>query len=173
MRLYFMRHAHALDPADWSGEEAARPLTDKGRRCAEAAASGLARLRPGVEALISSPYSRAYETAVIIGRVIGLPVETSDMLAPGFDLLRLDQALALRPHVDATMFVAHEPDLSHLVEALTRRAGGDAVIMKKASCALVETPAKGSGDVSVEKLVGRCELVWLRGWRELAALRGE
>jgi len=171
MRLYFMRHAHALDPDEWSGEEAARPLTDKGRKCAEAAATGLARLRPGVGAIISSPYSRAYETAVIVGRVIGLPVESSDMLIPGFDLARLDRALALRPDAESALFVAHEPDLSELVETLMRREGDDGVVMKKASCALVVTPAAMSGGESVAELAGKCELAWLRGWRELAAMR--
>ncbi|HEX5572536.1 MAG TPA: histidine phosphatase family protein, partial [Ktedonobacterales bacterium] len=78
MRLYFLRHAHALAHADWQGEEAARPLTDKGRGQAEGAAKGLATLRPGFEAIISSPYIRAYETAVIVGRVTGLPVATDD-----------------------------------------------------------------------------------------------
>ena len=171
MRLYFMRHAHALDPADWSGEEAARPLTDKGRTRAEAAAEGLARLRPGVEAIISSPYVRAYETALIVGRVVGLPVETADLLAPGFDVLRLDRALALRPDVGGALFVAHEPDLSRLVETLIRHADGGEVTMKKASCALVVTPTERAGGVSVEALVGRCDLAWLREWRELAAMR--
>lgn len=171
MRLYFMRHAHALERNEWSGEEAARPLSDKGRKCAAAAASGLARLRPGVSAIISSPYARAYETAVIVGRIIGLPVESSDMLTPGLDLGRLDRALALRPDVDSALFVAHEPDLSRLVAALTKRTGTDGVTLKKASCALVATPPDVSGGVSVEELAGRCELVWVRGWRELAAMR--
>lgn len=171
MRLYFMRHAHALDPDEWSGEEAARPLTDKGRKRAEAAASGLARLRPGVGAIIASPYARAYETAIIVGRVIGLPVEASDMLAPGFDLVRLDRALAQRSDVDAALLVAHEPDLSRLVGTLTRRAGDDGVTMKKASCALVVTPAEMPTGGSIMELAGRCELAWLRDWRELAAIR--
>lgn len=177
MRLYFMRHAHALDPEDWDGEEGARPLLPKGRRHAAAAAHGLATLRPGIGAIISSPYTRAYETALIVGRELGLPVVTDDGLAPNFDqtrfdLARLDHALSLRPDTDGTLFVAHEPDLSELVTLLAapseRPAGG--VVMKKASCCLLETPDDLPGGASVVELTGRCMLAWLRTWRELAAL---
>ena len=110
MRLYFLRHAHAFAREDWQGEEPARPLTDKGRKQAEAAAAGLATLRPAIGAIISSPYARAYETAVIVGRVLSMPVESADDLTPGFDLSRLDHTLTLRPEVDGPLFVGHEPD---------------------------------------------------------------
>ncbi len=173
MRLYFMRHAHAVDPEDWDGEEIARPLTEKGRKRAEVVANGLAQLRPGIGAIISSPYVRAYETAAIVGRVTGLPAETSDLLRPGFDLMRLDQALAMRPDVEGALFVGHEPDLSQLLWTLTRSDGDRPVTMKKASCALVVTPSGAEGGASIVELVGRCELAWLREWREWSGDRGD
>lgn len=172
MRLFFMRHAHAVDPQDWRGEEAARPLTEKGRKRARAAATGLARLYPPVGALLTSPYVRAYETAVIVGSVLGLPVETADALAPGFDLSRLDQALALRPDIESMLLVGHEPDLSQIIHLLTQRDETERVVMKKASCCLVVAPEETSGGTSAAELAGRCELAWLRGWRELADMRG-
>lgn len=172
MRLYFMRHAQAVDPEDWTGEEVARPLTDKGRQRAEDAAAGLARLQPGVGAIISSPYARAYETAAVVGRVIGLPVETSDLLRPGFDLMRLDQALGMRPDADGPLFVGHEPDLSRLIDALTGHRGDQSIAMKKASCALVVTPDDAEGGVSIAELVGACTLAWLHDWRELSGMGG-
>ena len=177
MRLYLMRHAHALEPEHWGGEEGARPLLAKGRRRAEAAARGLATLQPGIGAIIASPYSRAYETALIVGRVLGLPVTTDDGLAPDveqarFDLARLDHALSLRPDADGTLIVAHEPDLSELVTRLAAHgelpAGG--VVMKPATCCLLETPDDLPGGASAVELTGRCVLAWLRAWRELAAL---
>jgi len=177
MRLYFMRHAHALEPAKWDGEEGARPLLPSGRRRAEAAARGLATLRPGIGAIVSSPYARAYETALIVGRVLGAPVVTDDTLAPDvdetrFDLARLDHALSLRPDADGTLLVAHEPDLSELITLLVApgERPAEGVVMKKASCCLLETPDDLPGGASVVELKGRCVLAWLRGWRELAAL---
>jgi phosphohistidine phosphatase len=169
MRLYFMRHADALSADEWRGEEAARPLTEKGRTQAAAVGAGLARLRPGVRAVIASPYARAYETAVIVGKALGLPVESSDELTPGFDVPRLDRALALRPDVDGALLVGHEPDLSELITTLTRHAGEHAphVAMKKASVCLITTPADLPGGASAAELVGVCDLGWLRTWREL------
>ena len=175
MRLYFMRHAHALARANWDGEEAARPLTDKGRKQAEAAAAGLATLRPGIGAILTSPYSRAYETAVIVGRVTGLPVESADDLTPGFSLPQFDHALSLRPGADGPLFVGHEPDLSQLVTALIARPGEATpqIEMAKAACCLVVTPDDAPSGASAAELVGRCSLVWLRTWRELEALTTE
>lgn len=173
MRLYFMRHADAVQREAWSGEDAARPLTDKGRQQAAAAGSGLAKLRPGIDAIISSPFSRAYETAVIVGKAIGLPVESSDALTPGFDLPRLDHAISMRPVANSALYVGHEPDLSALIKALVRGDEGAGVTMKKASCCLVVTPADVQGGESVVELQGRCELGWLRSWRELSALTND
>ncbi|HEY8325918.1 MAG: SixA phosphatase family protein [Ktedonobacterales bacterium] len=175
MRLYFLRHAHAMARADWNGEEPARPLTDKGRQQAEGAAAGLASLRPGFAAIISSPFARAYETAVIVGRVAGLPVESSDDLTPGFDLPRLDHTLSLRPEVDGALLVGHEPDLSQMIDALVSRAGEPHthVTMAKASCCLVVTPDDLPGGASAAELIGRCSLAWERTWKELESLGHE
>jgi phosphohistidine phosphatase len=171
MRLYFLRHAQAFAREDWQGEEAARALTDKGRKQAEAAAKGLATLRPAIGAIISSPYARAYETAVIVGRVVGLPVESADDLRPGFDLALLDHALALRPEVKGPLLVGHEPDLSRLIETLTARPGEKAnITLAKAACCLVLAPDNLPGGASVVELAGQCTLGWLRTWRELQAL---
>lgn len=173
MLLYFMRHADAGVSGEWHGEDAVRPLTDKGRMQAHEAATGLARLRPPIQAVISSPYSRAYETAVIVAKELGLPVHSADELTPGFDLARLDRALALRPNVEIVLFVGHEPDLSHLIEQLAHPHGEKApqVTMKKGSCCLVLTPSTLTGGASAAELAGVCEISWIRTWRELADLR--
>ena len=171
MRLYFMRHDQAMQVSDWHGAEAARPLTEEGRSRAEQAAAGLARIQPGIEAIISSSYARAYETAQIVGRALGVTVATADALQPGFSLASLDVALALRPDVNGMLFVGHEPDMSGVVSALAGNAGKDDVTMKKVSCAFIQTPGDVEGGASAEELVGKCSLVWVRTWRELAALR--
>ncbi|HYI23265.1 MAG TPA: histidine phosphatase family protein, partial [Candidatus Limnocylindrales bacterium] len=35
IELYLLRHAHAGNPAEWTGDDAKRPLSKKGRRQAE------------------------------------------------------------------------------------------------------------------------------------------
>ena len=54
--LYLLRHAHAGDPAKWRGDDADRPLTDKGHDQAER----VARLLKGAESrpTCSSPRPR-------------------------------------------------------------------------------------------------------------------
>lgn len=173
MRLYFMRHARAIKAGEWRGAEAARPLTDEGRTRAEQAAAGLARIQPGVEAIISSPYARAYETALIVGRALELAVVTSDALRPDCSLAALDVALALRPDVSGVLLVGHEPDMSQTIRALAGNTDGRGVTMKKASCAFVQTPADVEGGASIEELGGKCSLVWVRTWRDLAAIGAE
>lgn len=173
MRLYFMRHADAMNVGDWGGEEAARPLTDKGRHQAAAAATGLATLRPRISVIISSPYARAYETAVIVSKAVGLPVESSDDLTPGFDIHRLAHILSMRTIVDGALFVGHEPDLSGLIVRLISRDQSAELTMKKSSCCLVLTPAETSGTADAMLWEGRCELGWVRTWRELSALTEE
>lgn len=169
MRLYFMRHAQAVAAEEWRGVDATRPLTEQGRKRARLAAEGLAQLQPGFEAIITSPFARAYDTALIVGVHAVLPVTMSDALRPGCTLARLDEALASRPGAAAVLLVGHEPDLSAIVGALVRKRGADGLELKKASCACVETPGHEAG--GVEALAGKCALVWVRTWRELAALR--
>lgn len=53
-------------------------LTEEGRRQARAAAEALGRL--DIRHLMSSPYTRALETAEIIGEVLGLEVEVEPMV---------------------------------------------------------------------------------------------
>ncbi len=172
MRLYFMRHAQAVDAEEWRGPDAMRPLTEKGRKRARLAAEGLAKLTPEVvAAIISSPYSRAYETALIVGEVIKLPVATADALRPGFSLARLDVALAIAPNAESILLVGHEPDLSAVIHALVGRERAQDTPLKKSTCVCVETPAEVDGGTNTEALAGRCALVWERTWRELAALR--
>jgi broad specificity phosphatase PhoE len=74
--LILVRHARsAPDPAlperDW-------PLSDEGRRQAEALAPVLAEL--GVNALASSPYTRAVDTLRPYAEGVGLPIEVDEDL---------------------------------------------------------------------------------------------
>lgn len=53
-------------------------LTDEGRRQAELAAASLATIGP--RRLIASPYTRAIETAEIIGAILGLAIEIEPLV---------------------------------------------------------------------------------------------
>ena len=113
MRLILVRHAEAApgDPDDL------RPLTDSGRAAARELGERLAELEP--RTVICSPLLRARETAEAIARACGVPVEVEERLAPGADADDLRDAAAGRE--GPLVAVAHQPDCSEIVLALTGR----------------------------------------------------
>jgi 8-oxo-(d)GTP phosphatase len=78
---YLVRHAHAGSRSEWSGDDAARPLSRKGRR----QALGLLRVFDGreVERVLSSPAVRCLQTVRPIAEARSLAVEERDELAEG------------------------------------------------------------------------------------------
>ena len=123
--IYLLRHG---DAEDGTGDDAARRLTEKGERQAEAAGRALAALDAGIEACLASPKVRAAETARIACEPLGLEVEVSEQLRGGdFDPLELAAGRG------TVLLVGHEPDFSNAVAALTGgrvklRKGGIAVV---------------------------------------------
>jgi phosphohistidine phosphatase len=124
--LWFLRHGEAEDGA---GDDAARELTEKGRRQARDAGRALAALGVKLDACLASPRVRAADTARIACEPLGTEVEIEDRLSGGlFDPLEL---AAGRGEV---LLVGHEPDFSGAVGELT----GARVKLKKGGLAGVE-----------------------------------
>lgn len=92
--LFLVRHAIAADRTKWTGVDALRPLTKKGRRQAQAIAEYL-RDR-GIERIYSSPYTRCVQTVEPLAEAIGAKVIEHDALAEGPDV---DAAYQLCDHL--------------------------------------------------------------------------
>ena len=150
MELYFVRHAAAAPRGDWEGDDSQRPLTDGGRQDMARMAGLLARLAPAVDAIVTSPYLRASETADIVSQHLDLQdkVVVDERLEPGFDAGRLGKVVKGFPEAKALVLVGHEPDFSSTIGELT----GGRVVMKKGGIACVET-----ADASLKRAV----LAWL------------
>jgi phosphohistidine phosphatase len=120
--LYLLRHAHAGDPVKWSGDDARRPLSRKGRQQAERLGEFLAARGIRPDALLSSPKLRALETAQIVGRAIGREPVVDERLGAPLSLAGLDHIVAGadRPSVAV---VGHDPDFSELATQLIGAAG--------------------------------------------------
>lgn len=78
-RLIILRHGET----EWNREERFRgmadlPLTEKGLMQAQYAAARISQLKPDV--IYSSPLKRAMQTAVIVGKVVSLPVHQEELL---------------------------------------------------------------------------------------------
>lgn len=168
MNLYLMRHAHAVEPGEWSGPDFERPLIEKGKHAAAAAALGLARRSPSISRIITSPYARAAETAAIIAARLGASVTVSDALAPGFDLSRLSAILAEADWASDLLLIGHQPSLGMVLAALIG-VGAEPVDMKKAAVARITIPDTSAPSEIQASLAGAGKLRWLRTWRELEA----
>jgi phosphohistidine phosphatase len=120
MDVYLVRHAVADNrhPERWP-TDALRPLTKEGIASFRSAARGLRRIVPEVEVVLSSPYTRAWETAVLLHEEAGWPAperceEIEAIRAPREALPVLED---LEDHSSAAL-VGHEPHLSQLASLL-------------------------------------------------------
>jgi phosphohistidine phosphatase len=124
--IYLLRHG---DAEDGNGDDASRPLTEKGRRQAEAAGGALARLGAEVDACLTSPKARAVETARIACEALQVEPAPADELRGGpFD------ANGISAGWGDVLLVGHEPDFSNEVARLT----GARVKLRKGGLAIVD-----------------------------------
>ena len=141
MKLYLVRHAHAVSDA----EDPARPLSPKGCEVALAMGRWL-RGNAGVDIteVWHSPLVRARQTAELV--VEGARLKARLREAPG--LLPEDavsaMAVALGRHGDSVMIVGHEPHLGMLAARLLGMETGGAVEFKKGAVLCLERILRGA-----------------------------
>lgn len=150
-RIYFLRHGKAMARASWTGEDGLRPLTPEGEAAMRREAQALKRLGLAPDVIVTSPLTRARQTAEIVAEALGLSdhLEEDGRLAHGFDVRALGKIAAAHPEAEQLMVVGHEPEFSAAVAAVI---GGGQVVMKKGGIARVDLP-----DGSVK----HGELAWL------------
>ena len=114
MDCILFRHGIALDPEDWDGAEAKRPLTPHGAEKAEQAARGLLSVEVEPTHLLSSPYVRAFQTAERIREVLrtSFAIKRCNDLVPDAPPHLLFDRLAEMPPDACVICVGHEPHLS-------------------------------------------------------------
>jgi phosphohistidine phosphatase len=147
MHLYFFRHAIAKD-ADETTPDEKRELTARGVENTKQAAGILKALDIQLDRLYSSPLTRAYQTAALIGEALDIDVLVRKEVGPGFGILAVETLVSELGEDGEAMFVGHEPDMSTTISSLV----GGRVVMKKGGLARVDI-------VMRQPLLG--ELVWL------------
>ena len=137
MILYFFRHGLAGNQHDWTGDDRERPLTHKGRNEIEISAETLTRMNLGLEWIITSPLTRARQTAAILAGQLKLKknLQEDERLAHGFDIQKLGETLEAHSDAKVLMLVGHEPEFSTVISALT---GGSRIELKKGGLARVD-----------------------------------
>ena len=124
MLLLLVRHADAgeRDPAQWP-DDALRPLTEKGRKVHAKVARALRDAGVVPEAVLTSPWLRAAQTAEILVEGLGLaPAAPCPALAAAPDLTALDAAVGPRKGRAVVALVGHSPWIEELGALLL--AGG-------------------------------------------------
>ncbi|HEY3309675.1 MAG TPA: histidine phosphatase family protein [Desulfuromonadaceae bacterium] len=138
MILYVMRHAEAIEASDTLQDEW-RYLTEKGRSLAGKMSSEIAKMGPKTRLTITSPLTRAVQTAEIAAEKACRKnvVVASELLLPGVDISALVDHLKSCGDAKRVMLVGHEPQLGLLVASLLDRKDRT-ITLKKSSCVALE-----------------------------------
>jgi phosphohistidine phosphatase len=137
VELYLVRHAHAGDPARWTGPDERRPLSPKGRLQAERLGRHLAAIRLDLDAIVSSPKVRARETADLVAAALGRSVQIDERVGGGLTIRSLEGVLTDAGNPARAMIVGHDPDFSELAADL---GGAPTLPMRKGALARFDAP---------------------------------
>ena len=137
LKLYFLRHGQAENRQDWHRDDSERPLTTEGKKRMKREAAAIWKLGLSLDAIISSPLVRAFQTAEIVAQAVDSspPLIKDDRLVPGFGPKELTAILAEYDGAGALMLVGHEPDFSETISQVT---GGGRITVKKGALACID-----------------------------------
>jgi phosphohistidine phosphatase len=137
VQLHLLRHAHAGEPAGWTGSDDERPLSAKGEHQAERLGRFLADVRFRPDAIVSSPKARAARTAEIVGKALDLEIRLDERLGQPLDLVAIEAILFDLDEPIRPVLVGHDPDFSDLAASLT---GSRTMTMRKGAFARIDAP---------------------------------
>jgi phosphohistidine phosphatase len=162
MKLALVRHADAGDADEWAqtGQpDALRPLSEKGREQMRAVVDGLLKLVPKCRLIVSSPYTRAVQTAEFLRDAYECELQTASALEPAAVPPDFETWLHESGSADVVIAVGHEPNLGMLATWLMTGGSVSRVDFKKGGACLLafDGPAeKGKG--VLQRLLGPKEL---------------
>ena len=156
MNLYIVRHAIAVDRATEGYEDdSQRPLTEAGSKKMKKIAKGLHRSGVALDAILTSPYVRARDTAKILAERYSMEDKvffTDNLIPPGnFESLVFE--IHEKYDVASLALVGHEPMLSSFISWLTTGDDDARIMLKKGGVAFL------SSDTLYQD--GRATLQWL------------
>ena len=162
MDLLVVRHGKA-EPRGPDGSDESRRLTDEGRKQLRRSVSGLRKLVPSLDALVSSPLVRAVETAEIVAEIYEQRgFEQTPVLEPERDARELAGWLVERDE-KLLAIVGHEPLLSHAATWFLSGLRTSFIELGKAGVLLLHFPD--------EIAAGRARLVFALTAKQLRELR--
>jgi phosphohistidine phosphatase len=143
VNIFLLRHGIAAEPgAPGIKTDAERPLIPKGEQRLRAAAAAMETMGLSFDAIISSPFLRAKQTAEIVAKILKLERNltfSSDLIPGGNPQALIRQLNGLKPAPENILLVGHEPHLSRLIALLVSGDTTATIEMKKGSLCKLET----------------------------------
>ena len=162
-QILLVRHAIAMEPHDFAGPDSGRPLTEEGISRMKKGARGLQKILGKWDAIASSPYLRAQQTAEILSTEFpGVKSFTWEQMAPGASAAKLCRHFNEHSQYSKIAFVGHQPSLGFFVSELLAGEGASFYAFKKGGAVLLEF----SGPAEP----GTSRLIWALNPSELRAL---
>ena len=148
MKLYILRHGDAADHGDARYKETERPLTPKGIQRTKQLAHALRQMDVTFGVLLSSPLTRARQTAEIVARGLRLEakLKLTEHLGPSGSMEKLvEEIQVIRPVPESVLLSGHEPYLSGFISLLCIGGLGLPLKMKKGALCRLEVEALSCG----------------------------
>jgi phosphohistidine phosphatase len=160
MELYIIRHGIAEETSK-SGRDRDRCLTDEGIEKTRLSAEALKRLGIQFDLILTSPFTRALQTAEWISRGTDSPEpEIFPPLASGEDSDALVDALAGMEFSGAAMLLTgHEPDLGRLISLLLAGHPDLGITMRKGTLCKLRCAQIANGAAQLEWMMNAKHLV--------------
>lgn len=159
MRLYLIRHGKAQRHSQ-SGRDQGRALVDRGR--AQAAWLG-AELRDDAsppQSILTSPATRALETANLIAEGLGLIAEIEDRLGLATTPSAVVELLGALSPASSVALVGHNPTLSIVADVLCNGPPGvGGIELRTGQAAVIDIPDPANA-------IGACRLLDLLRFEE-------
>jgi phosphohistidine phosphatase len=139
MRIYFLRHADAMDGAD----DAVRPLSAKGRQQCRELGRWMQACGVEFDAVFASPLVRARETAECVlkasGISAGIEIQVTDVLLNDGSMRVFSRWLKGQHLKESLLLVGHAPTHAERAASLLGMSRPEALKLPKAGLVCVET----------------------------------
>ena len=168
MDLYILRHAIAVQRGTPGYEDdSKRPLTGKGAKKMNRIAEGMLALDLSFDVILSSPFTRAKQTAEIVAEVFHAEkkLEFTEHLEVGGDAEKLvDLINDTYSSASSVMLVGHEPYLSGLISMLLSGSEDLSITLKKGGlCKLTVTALRYGQCATLDWLLAPAQMTRLSG----------
>ena len=146
MILYFLRHASAGESMSDSKKDKKRPLDPDGVKQSHNVGRALAALEVQPEMIISSPLTRATQTASLVANELGFEgkIQIEPALTPEASYSDFVDMLRRIGMAESVIVVGHNPNLSDFLgKTIGGRSNPADIDLKKAGVARVEMRRSG------------------------------